>query len=261
MPNAHIPACFFPYSTSLSEVLRPTILSHEEPVLPSCSSVGGDSEADLSVALPTLAEYTTAMVPTETNSASNDTANNSGLDNDTDEAVPHGLIHINGDDESSYCLPLSDSTLPMATNAHGSFRNNRHTRLGMKHNDKLVGSTDSESFFDTSIDSCSMNENMTLSVDESHDGNNALQYGTGSNCTNRSKNDIAAASVATSHEDNSNKDKKSRDEKEEEDGGDNESWYRMILIGVAAGLYGLFTLVKKCCKGGDEKEELPEPPK
>ena len=303
--DTHTTTCFSPYCNSVHDAFLSTMLSDDDRSVSSCSSVGGDSEADLSVVTPMLNEYktttptTTMTVTTTMASQTADNSNDNGDDDDIGhegtsttggrESIEHNDNHDNpnhennNDDELSYHLPLCDSTSPVPSKTNQSFRYNRQNRMANDHHSKGSPYHDSDSLVNTSIESWSMNDNMTLSDDESHEGmynNKKDDHDVDSKASDNNKDTTSVEGYGNNrnnnrtnnnHDDDDDEKKKKKDgkdddQKEEEDGGDNESWWQVILIAIGAGLYSLFMFVKKCCcnnnsDGGDEALDLLEPPK
>ena len=234
------------------------MLSPDERSL-SSSSVGGDSEADLSVATMMLAEYNTAMGTNTTT--------------DVDETGHDWLGGVNDDDDdddddkdrSSHLLPVHDSAAAVPSTGNEPIDDMQDDNTVITSHIGQADNLDGERGSDTSIKSGVIYQDANQSANGSYDGNNdnAVNSKDGSSNQNDSNKDATAGDDDNDNDDKDSNDKddsKENEKDEEDDGGDKESWWRVILIGIAAGLYGLFSLVKKCCCGNEEVMEVPEPP-
>lgn len=247
----------------------------EECSLASYSSVGGDSEANLSVATPMLTEYTTTAATTTTTTTTPETQHadkktSNDLEN-VNKAEPNETLGLNdnkdygsnGESPQEHIVVHCPTPLAPLTTKE-SIDHTQEDSAALNVRGQPTDNPSSGSFSDTSIKSRSMHNDMSRSLHESHSGNNTL--GNDADSTNRNSNNDnddsnSNDSSVVGGDGDKNTDTIEKRADENDDGGNRDSWYQMILIGIAAGLYALFTLLKKCCKGGDEKEEPPEPPR
>ena len=212
--------------------------------------------------------------------ADNNNNNNDDTDDDDDDnignqgATPtnvHGPMNHDdkdnhdNDEDLSNRLSVRDPTSPAPSKTKSSFRDNRQTGMAKIDHDKGSPHHCSESVVNISIDHDSMDKDMTISDDEKHDGNYNYEKDDHADPNNPDSNGDTTAVAGHINKDKKNKKNTNDNEKEEEDGGDNESWWQVILAGIGAGLaglFGLFTFVKKCCcNNSDDTLDQSEPPK